>query len=894
MASDSNSKNNQFQIILPVIFTFGASLIFFQGNVHAADNNTGNVTVNTTQTTNNEQNSNYQNNQVALQAAQAVQSLAAVQTTTTNTDPNKGPVDISDNAAQAAANAPVVNSQPNVTNTQVNNGQADPQNATGSGAVSGTGNINTSSLPANDIRFLESIHQGAVDGWKQYGVLPSLTGAQAIIESGWGQSGLTTRGHNLFGIKGSYNGQSITMPTYEYYGGRYVMINDAFRAYPSNYESIVDHGRFLKVNSRYSNLIGQRDYRTVTRLIREDGYATDPRYTNTLNSVIERYNLTAWDQEAFNDTINTGYIDDVSIHGNNLEVAGWHAASNYNQGMHHFIILLDGDTKQELYRQEVAGSYRSDVQRIYPNAAISGWGGFNLTVPNSVNFAGKSIQVVSRYTWNANGEPNCGEDLWFNPVSLNTNAGYLDNFNIDASTNTLNISGWHAADQSAGKDHHFIILYDATKGRELGRYEVNSTIRNDVARVYNAYNAGKSGFSLRVNLSPALIGNQIQVISRYSDTANGEGNRVDYWFAPKTFNANQSYLDKVEISNDHVHVSGWQAADASAKQKNHFVILYDATTHSEIARKRVNSVSRPDVQRVHPDIANASESGFDVTFDFNKVAYAGHQLQVISRYSDATNGEGNRTDAWFTPTTVPNNSDQGYLDSFIIKNGQVTVSGWQAADQSYNERNHFVILYDATTHQEIARKRVNSISRPDVQRAYPNIINAGESGFNVTFDFDKAAYAGHQIQVVSRYSDADNGEGNRTDVWFAPKAVPNNSNRGSLDSFVVKNGQVTVSGWQAADQSYNQKNHFIILYDDTTHREIARQRVTNLDRPDVQRVYPSIYNSAESGFRATFKLNNNLAGHDIQVVSRYSDAPSGEGNHTDLWFDTTKLPEHLF
>ena len=79
--------------------------------------------------------------------------------------------------------------------------------------------------------------------------MPSLTGAQAIIESGWGQSGLATQGHNLFGIKGSYNEQSVTMPTYEYYGGRYVRINDAFRAYPSNYESIVDHGRFFKQKS---------------------------------------------------------------------------------------------------------------------------------------------------------------------------------------------------------------------------------------------------------------------------------------------------------------------------------------------------------------------------------------------------------------------------------------------------------------------------------------------------------------------------------------------------------------------------------------------------------------------------------------------------------------------
>lgn len=771
MASDSNSKNNRFRVVLPVIFTFGASLVFFQGNAHADDANvTASTAVTTTQTSDNQQSSNYQNANVALMTAQAVQTHAAEQTA--NTDPNKGAVDISAENAQNVANAPAVDTQPNVSTNQISNTQADPENGTASTTVSGTGNINTNGLSARNVQFLESIHQGAVDGWKQFGVLPSLTGAQAIIESGWGQSALTTQGHNLFGIKGAYNGQSVTIPTYEYYGGRYVQINDAFRAYPSNYESIVDHGRFLKENSRYSNLIGQKDYQTVTRLIRQDGYATDPQYTNTLNRVIRQYNLTAWDQEAFNDNINTGHIDNVSIQGNTLKVEGWHATNNYDQSMHHFIILLDGNTKQELYRQEVPGTYRQDVQNVYPNAKISGWGGFSLTVPNSANFAGKAIQVVSRYTKNTNGEPNGGDDLWFNSVNLNTNAGYLDNFNIDAATNTLNISGWHATDQSAGKDHHFIILYDATKNRELGRYEVNSAIRNDVAKVYNVYNAGKSGFNLQVNISPALIGDNIQVISRYSNAANGEGNYVDYWFAPKTFNANQSYLDQVTISDNQAHVSGWQAADASVKQQNHFVILYDATTHHEIARKQVSNVSRPDVQRAYPNIANAGKSGFDVTFDFNRAAYAGHQLQVISRYSDANNGEGNRTDAWFTPTTVPSNN-QGFLDSFVVKNGEVTVTGWQAADQSYNQKNHFVILYDAITHREIARQQVTNLDRPDVQKAYPSIYSSAKSGFKAAFKLD-SSLIGHEIQVVSRYSDANNGEGNRTDFWFDAIKLPQN------------------------------------------------------------------------------------------------------------------------
>lgn len=148
--------------------------------------------------------------------------------------------------------------------------------------------------------FLMIIKQAAIDGWKKYGVLPSVTAAQAILESGWGKSTLATEAYNLFGIKGSYNGQSVTMLTAEYGSSGYYYIYDQFRKYPSYYQSIEDHGYFLASNSRYSNLLWNRNYSTVTYLLHEDGYATDPNYASSLNSVITANGLTSWDYEAFN------------------------------------------------------------------------------------------------------------------------------------------------------------------------------------------------------------------------------------------------------------------------------------------------------------------------------------------------------------------------------------------------------------------------------------------------------------------------------------------------------------------------------------------------------------------------------------------------------------------
>lgn len=131
----------------------------------------------------------------------------------------------------------------------------------------------------------------AVEDIKEQGVLPSVAIAQAIIESRSGNSGLAQNGNNLFGIKGTYNGNGVTYQTKEFYSGNYVTTRATFRAYPSWNESIVDYARFLNQNQRYHRVIGEKDYRKFTQGLKDAGYATSPTYAQTLNSVIEGYGL---------------------------------------------------------------------------------------------------------------------------------------------------------------------------------------------------------------------------------------------------------------------------------------------------------------------------------------------------------------------------------------------------------------------------------------------------------------------------------------------------------------------------------------------------------------------------------------------------------------------------
>ena len=148
-----------------------------------------------------------------------------------------------------------------------------------------------------DKEFLAKIKDDVIYDMHNTGILASLTAAQAFCESGHGDSGLTQKANNLFGMKGTYNGQSVTMKTKEYVNGKYIVVDAQFRKYPSWRDSIEDHSFLFLRLKRYSNLIHERDYKEACRKVQQDGYATSPSYALTLINIIEKYKLYEWDTE---------------------------------------------------------------------------------------------------------------------------------------------------------------------------------------------------------------------------------------------------------------------------------------------------------------------------------------------------------------------------------------------------------------------------------------------------------------------------------------------------------------------------------------------------------------------------------------------------------------------
>lgn len=148
--------------------------------------------------------------------------------------------------------------------------------------------------------FISEIVPHAKRIQSQYHILASLMIAQAILESNWGKSRLAAEGKNLFGVKGIYKGQSVTMKTWEVVKGKSVQVDAEFRKYPSWYESFEDLAKLYTNGvswdrNKYKAIIGETGCERAAKAVQAAGYATDPAYAEKLIRIISQNNLTVHD-----------------------------------------------------------------------------------------------------------------------------------------------------------------------------------------------------------------------------------------------------------------------------------------------------------------------------------------------------------------------------------------------------------------------------------------------------------------------------------------------------------------------------------------------------------------------------------------------------------------------
>jgi len=143
------------------------------------------------------------------------------------------------------------------------------------------------------INYIETYKNTAMESMRKYKIPASITLAQGILESSSGNSELTRKSNNHFGIKchKGWKGKRVYHDDDKK--------DDCFRVYKDPANSFKDHSLFLTGRSRYAKLFKFKkgDYVKWAKGLSEAGYATDRRYPAKLIALIEKYDLHKYDTQ---------------------------------------------------------------------------------------------------------------------------------------------------------------------------------------------------------------------------------------------------------------------------------------------------------------------------------------------------------------------------------------------------------------------------------------------------------------------------------------------------------------------------------------------------------------------------------------------------------------------
>ena len=150
-------------------------------------------------------------------------------------------------------------------------------------------------------QFIQNLVPSSQKAYQMYQVLPSISLAQAILESDWGESGLSQNYYNLYGVKAGAAEPSVQLETSEYIDGKWITIMAAFRVYNSWAESVEAHAKLLTYGvdwnpKLYEPVLKAKNYKEAAHALQKAGYATDPTYAQKIIHVIETYHLAQYDQ----------------------------------------------------------------------------------------------------------------------------------------------------------------------------------------------------------------------------------------------------------------------------------------------------------------------------------------------------------------------------------------------------------------------------------------------------------------------------------------------------------------------------------------------------------------------------------------------------------------------
>ncbi|MGX7051740.1 endolytic transglycosylase MltG [Leuconostoc palmae] len=153
------------------------------------------------------------------------------------------------------------------------------------------------------LAFVKKIAPYAQTLSKKYGILASVSIAQAAHESNWDNSKLSSKYNNFYGVKTQDEtpGKSVVLDTTEYVDGKPETQQARFAVYDSWKDSMKEHAEtIVNGNSwnpdQFKDVLAAKNYKQAAKALYDDHYATDVNYTKLLINVIETWNMQRYDK----------------------------------------------------------------------------------------------------------------------------------------------------------------------------------------------------------------------------------------------------------------------------------------------------------------------------------------------------------------------------------------------------------------------------------------------------------------------------------------------------------------------------------------------------------------------------------------------------------------------
>ena len=670
--------------------------------------------------------------------------------------------------------------------------------------------------------------------------------AQAILESKYGTSELgSSPVHNLFGIKGTFNGQYVMKDTLEVINGETVTVNAQFRKYPSYTESLQDYVNKLKLGPGIENgsswnpnyysgawKSNTQSYKDATKFL-TGKYASDLDYNKKLDNLIQTYQLTRFDDTEpakIISNLETPEPDTV-IKEDKIFVKGWALSTDSVKDVS---VSING---QSVGNAEY-GKNRPDVYNAYPqyNNQSAGYE-YNI---NSENVVTGTNQLKVTVSTNSGQTTEMTSTILVPETNVEVNPNLPNILTVDTLANgtvlkdNLVIKGWGLSASQAKKVE---MLVD---GKVIGEAQLGLE-RLDVANVYPHYKNKNSGFSYKLDIGKVSEGKHVFTVRM--TTGNGQ-------VVENKYNVEKPKVDilssidspqRNETISGIYKIRGW----AIASEKISTVKVAVDGKEMGIA---TYGLQRDDVYHAYPSF-NQKNGGYEYQLDTSRLTGGDHKLEVITTTVSGKTAT-YRIDMKISILDYRSQLDTPKNGGYISKNQ--LIKGWVLNKSE-------VKSISASINDTFVGNATTKLSRPDVGNAYPEYNNAN-SGFELKLANANLKVGLNTLKLKITFMDGSEKIISTT-ATYSENLLPIT---GSIDepsaNQANNSNDMLVRGWFLAEEGIDQ----VDVYVDNVYQGKANYGQL---RTDVANAYPQ-YKNSNSGYSLSVSTRGLTAGkHTVKVIA---------------------------